>query len=75
MKPKLGSLATESVGCAQILEGNSRDMYKEWKATFSGGRRQNVSLETPEWMKFGALVSVLDHSNLAQQRMGDTQTI
>ena len=50
-------------------------MYKEWKVTFSGGRRQNVSLKTREWMKFWALVSVLDHDNLAQQGMGDTQSI
>ncbi len=75
MKPKLGSLATENVRRAQVLEGKSKDMYNDWKVTISSGRRQNVSTKIPEWMKFWALVSLLVQENLAQQRMEDTQNI
>ena len=74
-KPKLGSLATENVRRAQVMEGKRKDMYKDRKVAISSGRRQNVSTKTPEWMKFWALVFLLDQDNLAQQRMEDTQTI
>ena len=60
---------------AQVLEGKSKDMYKDWKVAISSERRQDVSTKIPEWVKFWALVSVLDQDNLAQQRMEGTQTI
>ena len=60
---------------AQVLEGKSKDMYKDWKVAISSERRQDVSTKISEWVKFWALVSVLDQDNLAQQRMEGTQTI